>query len=283
MREDASRSGGHLRRSRQRWCRGRATELATGRGAAARPPMHFITIRREAARRRADVHRETCTILPKAGHRLEANAERHEALRGNSRLLPGSIRKLSSDRWSMIDPHHLRSGRNRVTSTRTSRWRRARHRRAIWKNSTWKLATSAIRDGVPGNVRGSPGQGAGTYRRNSITRAISRLLRRGAVRQGEGDPVPRARSAANSAVCFCSGITAVDPTASTLFSSASSRPTPRAARYRRRLRARAARGGHPDLYSRYTRERAAICSTVIHTARAWPSARSVRPWASRRT
>ena len=53
-------------------------------------------------------------------------------------------------------------------------------------------------------------------------------------------------SAANSAVCYCLGITAVDPARTQpALRALPLRRAPRAARHRRRLRARAPRGGHP--------------------------------------
>jgi error-prone DNA polymerase len=62
---------------------------------------------------------------------------------------------------------------------------------------------------------------------------------RGILCQGRG-------SAANSAVCYCLGITEVDPARMNAAVRALHQPrAQRAARHRRRLRARAARGGHP--------------------------------------
>ena len=87
-------------------------------------------------------------------------------------------------------------------------------------------------------------------------------------------------SAANSAVCFCLGITAVDPSKHRLL-------------FARFISEN--RGEPPDidvdfeherreeviqhLYARYGRERAALCATVIHYRPAWRSARSARSWA----
>ena len=63
-------------------------------------------------------------------------------------------------------------------------------------------------------------------------------------------------SAANSAVCYCLGITAVDPPQhDLLFERFISRRAQRTARHRRRFRARAARGGDP-VYLRALRPRA---------------------------
>ena len=92
-------------------------------------------------------------------------------------------------------------------------------------------------------------------------------------------------SAANSAVCFCLGITAVDPERD--------RPAvralrlgraQRAARHRRRFRARAARGGDPVDLRHYGRDRAGIAATVIcYRAPLGRCARSARSSACRRT
>ena len=104
--------------------------------------------------------------------------------------------------------------------------------------------------------------------------AFARNLQKPILCQGRG-------SAANSAVCYCLGITAVNPDRD----QAAVRPLHlgeprRAARHRRRFRARAARGGDPVHLSSATaataRPSAPPSST---TARAGRSARSARRWA----
>ena len=91
-------------------------------------------------------------------------------------------------------------------------------------------------------------------------------------------------SAANSAVCYCLGITAVDPAEIDLL-------------FERFISAE--RDEPPDIdvdfeherreevmqyiYDKYGRERAGIAAAVITIARAARSATSARPWASRRT
>ena len=85
-------------------------------------------------------------------------------------------------------------------------------------------------------------------------------------------------SAANSAVCYVLGITAVDPAEhDLLFARFISKERTRAARHRRRFRARAARGGHP-VYLRAIRPRIAPASPrrSSTTGRAAPSAKSAR-------
>ena len=99
----------------------------------------------------------------------------------------------------------------------------------------------------PAKVQAPAAGGARPHRRSSTTRSISSPSTtssasprdKGILCQGRG-------SAANSAVCYCLGITAVDPTRA----HAPVRPlhlggAQRAARHRRRFRARAARGGDP--------------------------------------
>ena len=92
-------------------------------------------------------------------------------------------------------------------------------------------------------------------------------------------------SAANSAVCFCLGITAVDPaTSDLLFERFISEERKRAARHRRRFRARAARGGDPahlpQIRPRPRRDRRDRDPLPPAHRR---SARSARRWASAKT
>ena len=111
-----------------------------------------------------------------------------------------------------------------------------------WEGARWRFP-----DGIPDKVHATIAQGAGADRASSTTRRTSspcttssRYARsQGILCQGRG-------SAANSVVCYCLGITAVNPTEiDLLFERFVSPERKRAARHRRRFRARAARGGDP--------------------------------------
>ena len=130
---------------------------------------------------------------------------------------------------------------------------------------TWKLAAERYPDGVPGNVRALLVKELALiaeldYARYFLTvYDVVRFAREKAILcQGRG-------SAANSAVCFCLGITSVDPTRINVlferFISAERREPPDIdVDFEHERREEVIQ----YLYSRYTRERAAICSTVIH-------------------
>ena len=93
-------------------------------------------------------------------------------------------------------------------------------------------------------------------------------------------------SAANSTVCWVLAITSIDPTeAGLLFERFVSAERPRTPRYRRGLRARAARTASSNGSTTITAaHRAALCATVIrYRAPAAPCARSARSSASPRT
>ena len=98
---------------------------------------------------------------------------------------------------------------------------------------------------------------------------------RGILCQGRG-------SAANSAVCFCLGITAVDPARMSTALRALHLPrAQRATRHRCGFRARAARRSHPVHLCRYGRDRAALTATVITYCRAVLSAMWAVRWVFR--
>ena len=144
-------------------------------------------------------------------------------------------------------------------------------------------APSAIRTACrtrcgSGSTRSSPSSPSSTTRATSSPSTTSSRFARSRPQeilcQGRG-------SAANSAVCYCLGITAVDPDKSNLlFERFISREPRRAARHRRRFRARAARGGDP-VHLRALRPRARRDLRHRHplSRRAAPSARSARRWA----
>ncbi len=116
----------------------------------------------------------------------------------------------------------------------------------VLAEEAWAGAAKRYPGGVPAKVRGLIEHelaliGRLDYARFFLTvhDAVRFARGRGILCQGRG-------SAANSAVCYCLGITAVDPARlDLLFERFVSAERARAARHRRRLRARAARGGDP--------------------------------------
>ena len=199
-----------------------------------------------AAAGRAHLHPRARRRLPTAGKLLAANAERHlKDAAEMARLFrdyPEAVAEIDARCWSASPSRSTSS----ATSIPTSRPATPHARR---RRST-RLAEEGARFRYPDGV---PEQGHGrriahelaTDRRAATTPPTSSPsttssaspARRSILCQGRG-------SAANSAVCFCLGITEVDPE--------QRRPplralhlarAQRAARHRRRFRARAARGG----------------------------------------
>jgi error-prone DNA polymerase len=207
--------------------------------------------------------REKCTIA-EAGFRLEANAERHlkdaaemarlftsypEAV---SRTLAIAERtKFSLEALSYEYPEEP------VPPGKTPQ--------QYLEERTWSHANERYPEGVPEKVRALLDKELALIAKLDYARyfltvydAVSFARSQGILCQGRG-------SAANSAVCYCLGVTAVDPTKIDLL-------------FERFLSAE--RKEPPDidvdfeherreeviqyLYRRYTRDRAAICSTVIH-------------------
>ena len=138
---------------------------------------------------------------------------------------------------------------------------------AYLEELTWAARRQALPRRRPRQGARAPRQGAGADRPARLRALLPHRLRRRALRPRAGKPIlcQGRGSAANSAVCFCLGITGVDPTEIDLL-------------FERFISAD--RGEPPDidvdfeherreeviqyLYARYGRERAAICSTVIH-------------------
>jgi error-prone DNA polymerase len=210
--------------------------------------------------------REKCTIA-EAGYRLEANAERHlKSGAEMARLLaayPDAVARTleiaERVRFS-LDELRYEYPDEPVPAGKTAQ--------AHLEDLTWQRAAERFPGGIPENVRGLLAKELALIARLDYARYfltvydIVRFAREEAkppiLCQGRG-------SAANSAVCYCLGITSVDPTRIDLL-------------FERFISAD--RGEPPDidvdfeherreeviqhLYARYGRERAAICATVIH-------------------
>jgi error-prone DNA polymerase len=207
--------------------------------------------------------REKCTIFD-AGYRLEANAERHlkpgaEMARLFAQYPQAVARSLEIAGRIRFDLEELRYEYpdEPVPPGKTPQ--------AYLEELTWAHAAERYPQGVPDKVRALLAKELALITRLDYARYfltvydVVRFARSQAILcQGRG-------SAANSAVCFCLGITGVDPTQIDLL-------------FERFISAD--RGEPPDidvdfeherreeviqyLYSRYGRERAAICATVIH-------------------
>ena len=210
--------------------------------------------------------REKCTIA-EAGYRLEANAERHlKSGAEMARLLadyPQAVARTldipARVRFSLDDLRY-EYPEEPVPVGKTPQ--------AHLEDLTWAHAEARFADGIPDKVRSVLEKELALIARLDYARYfltvydIVRFAREEArppiLCQGRG-------SAANSAVCYCLGITSVDPTRIDLL-------------FERFISAD--RGEPPDidvdfeherreeviqyLYNRYGRDRAAICSTVIH-------------------
>jgi error-prone DNA polymerase len=207
--------------------------------------------------------REKCTIA-EAGYRLEANAERHlksgiEMARLFREYPKAVARSLEIVECITFNLEELRYEYpdEPVPPGKTPQ--------AYLEELTWKFAAERYPDGVPDNVCALLVKELAliaelNYSRYFLTvYDVVRFARDKAILcQGRG-------SAANSAVCFCLGITAVDPTRINAlferFISAERREPPDIdVDFEHERREEVIQ----YLYSRYTRERAAICSTVIH-------------------
>jgi error-prone DNA polymerase len=210
--------------------------------------------------------REKCTIA-EAGYRLEANAERHlkpghEIARLFAQYPQAIARSLEiADRIQFnLEELRYEYPEEPVPTGKTPQ--------DYLEELTWSHARERFPDGTPDTVRALLEKELALIARLDYARYfltvydIVRFARHEATPpilcQGRG-------SAANSVVCYCLGITSVDPTRIDLL-------------FERFISAD--RGEPPDidvdfeherreeviqyLYARYGRDRAAICSTVIH-------------------
>ena len=207
--------------------------------------------------------REKCTIAD-AGFRLETNAERHLKSAAEMKRLFASYpeavaRTLTIKERTSFSLEALRYEypEEPVPPGKTPQ----RH----LEDLAWSHAAGRYPEGVPEKVRVLLEKELALIARLDYARyfltvydVVSFARSQGILCQGRG-------SAANSAVCYCLGVTAVDPTKIDLL-------------FERFLSAE--RKEPPDidvdfeherreeviqyLYRRYTRERAAICSTVVH-------------------
>jgi error-prone DNA polymerase len=210
--------------------------------------------------------REKCTI-PEAGYRLEANAERHlksgaevaRVFTAYPEAVARTLEIVERVRFS-LDELRYEYPEEPVPAGKTPQ--------VHLEHLTWHHAALRFPAGIPGEVRALLEKELALIARLDYARYfltvydIVRFAREEAkppiLCQGRG-------SAANSAVCYCLGITSVDPTRIDLL-------------FERFISAD--RGEPPDidvdfeherreeviqhLYSRYGRDRAAICATVIH-------------------
>ena len=207
--------------------------------------------------------REKCTIA-QTGYRLEANAERHlkggaEMARLFARYPQAVARSLEIAERIRFDLEELRYEYpdEPVPPGKTPQ--------AYLEELTWEHATRHYPDGVPVKVRALLIKELALIARLDYARYfltvydIVRFARSKAILcQGRG-------SAANSAVCFCLGITGVNPIEIDLlferFISADRREPPDIdVDFEHERREEVIQ----YLYGRYGRERAAICATVIH-------------------
>ena len=236
---------------------------ATGIPLIATNDVHAHT---PARRRLLDVLaciREHCTI-DSAGYRLLANAERHlkpaEEMARLFRHHPDAIRRTveiaDACRFSLDELAYEYPDDEAPQGTTPQ---------AELERLTWEGAHGRYPDGIPDGVRAQLAHeleliGELAYAPYFLTvHDIVRFARsRGILCQGRG-------SAANSAVCYCLGITAVDPSRLDLL-------------FERFVSAE--RGEPPDIdvdfeherreeviqyiYAKYGRERAGLCATVIH-------------------
>ncbi len=207
--------------------------------------------------------REKCTIA-EAGFRLEANAERH--LKGHAEMArlfahyPEAVaRTLAIAERARFSLETLRYEYpdEPVPSDKTPQ----QHLQDL----TWLQAAERYPEGVPEKVRALLVKELSLIAKLDYARYfltvydVVRFARsQGILCQGRG-------SAANSAVCYCLGVTAVDPTRIDLlferFISAERQEPPDIdVDFEHERREEVIQ----YLYERYGRDRAAICSTVIH-------------------
>ena len=252
-------------RGRERQRLGLLSELAEEGGArllATTDALYHHPVRKPLADVVACI-REKCT-LAEAGYRLSANAERHlkpaaeiaRLFAAYPRAVGRSLEILEQVKFN-LDELRYEYPDEPVPAGKTPQ--------GYLEELTWKLAQDRYPHGVPDHVRALLSKELAliaelNYARYFLTvYDVVRFAReKDILCQGRG-------SAANSAVCFCLGITAVDPTRINVlferFISAERREPPDIdVDFEHERREEVIQ----YLYSRYTRERAAICSTVIH-------------------
>ena len=207
------------------------------------------------------------TTLAEAGFRLEANAERH--LKG-----PAEMCRLFAD-W----PHAIRATRELAEACAFSldelKYEYPREpvpegwTRDGWlRHLTYEGAAEKWPDGVPDDIRATIEKELALVEKKEIARYfltvrdVVRFAREGVdppiLCQGRG-------SAANSVVCFCLGITNVDPSKmNVLFerfiSESRDEPPDIDVDFEHERREEVIQ----HIYGRYGRERAGLCATVIH-------------------
>jgi error-prone DNA polymerase len=209
--------------------------------------------------------REKCTIA-EAGYRLEANAERHlkpaaELARLFARYPDAVARTVEIAGRISFNLEELRYEypEEPVPPGKTPQ--------GYLEELAWKFAAEKYPAGIPGSIRALIVKELALiaeldYARYFLTVydivRFARAQQPPILCQGRG-------SAANSAVCYCLGITAIDPTRINVlferFISAERREPPDIdVDFEHERREEVIQ----YLYNRYGRERAAICATVIH-------------------
>ena len=207
--------------------------------------------------------REKCTIAD-AGFRLEANAERH--LKNGAEMARLFADYPEAVARTLAIKEHARF------SLETLRYEypdepvpRGKTPQQHLEDLTWSHAAERYPEGVPEKVRALLGKELALIAKLDYARyfltvydVVSFARSQGILCQGRG-------SAANSAVCYCLGVTAVDPTKIDLlferFISAERKEPPDIdVDFEHERREEVIQ----YLYQRYGREHAAICSTVIH-------------------
>jgi error-prone DNA polymerase len=206
------------------------------------------------------------TTVAKAGHLLEANAERH--LKG-----PEEMARLFAH-W----PHALAAARELADSCQFSleelRYEYPRQTypdgldaQAYLARLTWQGAAGHYPHGVPGEVRETLGKELAMIARKNLAQYFltikevvdfARSRQPPILCQGRG-------SAANSAVCFCLGITSVNPVEHALLferfiSEDRDEPPDIDVDFEHERREEVIQ----HIYEKYGRHRAGLCATVIH-------------------
>ena len=207
--------------------------------------------------------REKCTIAY-AGFRLEGNAERHLKPASEIERLFTAYPKAVARSMEIVErvTFNLEELRYEYPDEPVPAGKTPQ---GYLEELTWHLSRERYPDGVPENVRALIAKELALisqldYARYFLTvyDVVRYAREKDILCQGRG-------SAANSAVCFCLGITAVDPARINVlferFISAERREPPDIdVDFEHERREEVIQ----YLYQRYTRERAAICSTVIH-------------------